>query len=112
MHVADAMTELHASHVRTAAHAAGKVSVTTCCISLHGLCISRQHYSRSTATALTADQRVSVDAPDFWTAAYTLRRCGAGQLACPAFLQPLAQGILSTGKCLILLRAHQGMHQR
>ena len=61
---------------------------------------------------VAADQRVSVDAPDFWTAAYSLRLDGGGQVACPAFLQRLAQGILSTGKSLILLRAHHGMNQR
>ena len=61
---------------------------------------------------LTAAERRSVDSPDFWTAAYSLRRTAEGQVACPAFLQPLAQGILSTGKSLILLRARQGMHPR
>lgn len=66
----------------------------------------------SSKAAASADQRVLVDAPDFWTAAYTLRKSGNAKVACPAFLQPVAHGILSTGKSLILIRAHHSMHQR
>ncbi|KAL0024129.1 hypothetical protein WJX77_000413 [Trebouxia sp. C0004] len=58
------------------------------------------------------DQNVSVDSPYFWNEAFTLRRTASGDVACPNFLQPLVEGILSTGKSLILLRAHQDLHTR
>ncbi|KAL0048039.1 hypothetical protein WJX82_006302 [Trebouxia sp. C0006] len=58
------------------------------------------------------DQNVSVDSPYFWNEAFTLRRTETGDVACPEFLQPLVEGILSTGKSLILLRAHQDLHTR
>ena len=64
------------------------------------------------AIGLCTDQTVSVDSPYFWNDAFTLRRTATGQVACPTFLQPLVQGILSTGKSLLLLRAHQGIHTR
>ena len=59
-----------------------------------------------------ADQTVSLDSPYFWNEAFALQHTASGQLACPTFLQPLAQGILSTGKSLLLLRAHQDHHRR
>lgn len=59
-----------------------------------------------------ADQTVSVDSPYFWSEAFALQHIASGQLACPTFLQPLAEGILSTGKSLLLLRAHQDHHRR
>lgn len=59
-----------------------------------------------------ADQTVSVDSPYFWNEAFALQHTASGQPACPTFLQPLAQGILSTGKSLLLLRAHQDHHRR
>ena len=62
--------------------------------------------------ALSADESVSVDSPYFWGEAFMLQHTASGQVACPSFLQPLAQGILSTGKSLLLLRAHQGQHRR
>lgn len=58
--------------------------------------------------ALCTDQTVSVDSPYFWKEAFFLRLNSSGEVACPTFLQPLAQGILSTGKSLLLLRARQG----
>ena len=61
---------------------------------------------------MSADQTVSVDSPYFWNDAFALQHTASGQVACPAFLQPLAQGILSTGKSLLLLRAHQDHHRR
>lgn len=59
-----------------------------------------------------ADQTVCVDSPYFWNEAFALQHTASGQVACPAFLQPLAQGVLSTGKSLLLLRAHQDQHRR
>ncbi|KAL3159096.1 hypothetical protein ABBQ32_011094 [Trebouxia sp. C0010 RCD-2024] len=58
------------------------------------------------------DQTVCVDSPYFWNEAFALQHTASGQVACPAFLQPLAQGVLSTGKSLLLLRAHQDQHRR
>ncbi|KAL0024075.1 hypothetical protein WJX79_003630 [Trebouxia sp. C0005] len=58
------------------------------------------------------DQNVSVDSPYFWNEAFTLQRTETGDIACPEFLHPLVEGILSTGKSVILLRAHQDLHTR
>ena len=68
--------------------------------------------AKSTTPCVYADQTVSVDSPYFWNEAFALQHSASGQLACPTFLQPLAQGILSTGKSLLLLRAHQDHHRR
>ena len=56
---------------------------------------------------LHADGSVSVDSTQFWYEAYSLRRKRDGSLACPDFLSPLIQGILSAGKSVVLLRTHQ-----
>ena len=70
------------------------------------------HFCKQLSAIVCADQNVSVDSPYFWNEAFTLRRTETGDVACPEFLQPLVEGILSTGKSLILLRAHQDLHTR
>lgn len=63
--------------------------------------------ARSAATPPPADSSVSVEAPEFWTKAYSVRLKRDGTVACPDFLQPQVAGILSAGKSQALLRTHQ-----
>lgn len=53
---------------------------------------------------------MAVDLPDFWREAYRLRLgSGSTAVAAPAFMAPLANGILATGKARFLLRHQQAV---
>lgn len=52
-----------------------------------------------------AGAQLQSDSPEFWRDAFCLRQAaGAGGLACPAFMAPLAADVLAAGKARVLLR--------